>query len=119
MYIDGCPNWKIADQRLSELVAERPDVSVNRRRVETAEEAERLGFRGSPSILVDGTDAFAAPDAPAGLACRVYATSEGLAGAPTLEQLRDVVARGAPCNEGKALGRAGRVTRSSTASVHG
>lgn len=48
----------------------------------------RLGFSGSPTILVDGQDPFADQDAPIGLACRLYATEEGLQGAPTIAQLR-------------------------------
>jgi glutaredoxin len=88
LYFDDCPNWKVADQRLTAIAAERRDVVVTRHRVETMEEAERLGFHGSPSILVDGIDVFAAPDAVGGLSCRVYRTPEGLAGAPTTEQLR-------------------------------
>ena len=89
-YFDGCPNWKLADQRLTEIAAERPDVTLARHVVDTVEEAERVGFRGSPSILVDGVDVFAAGDAGIGLACRVYLTPDGPAGAPTLEQLRAV-----------------------------
>lgn len=88
VYFDDCPNWKIADQRLATIAADDADVSVRHHRVETLEEAERLGFHGSPSILVDGVDAFAEPGAGVGLACRVYRTPDGLAGAPTLEQLR-------------------------------
>jgi hypothetical protein len=88
LYFDDCPNWKIADQRLATIAADHADVIVRHHRVETAEEAERLGFHGSPSILVDGVDAFAEPNAGVGLSCRVYRTPDGLAGAPTLEQLR-------------------------------
>ena len=88
LYFDDCPNWKIADQRLATITADHADVTVRRHRVETIEEAERLGFHGSPSVLVDGVDAFAEPGAGVGLSCRVYRTPEGLAGAPTLEQLR-------------------------------
>ena len=98
LYFDGCPNWKVADERLAAIAAERPNVVVRRHRVETVEEAERLGFHGSPSILVDGVDVFAEPGAGVGLSCRVYRTPDGLAGAPTLEQLRnalDVAAEGA------------------------
>ncbi len=94
LYFDGCPNWKLADQRLAQIAAEHPEIRVTRQRVETVEDAERIGFHGSPSILVDGVDVFAGPDAGVGLACRVYATPDGLAGAPTLEQLR-VLVRGA------------------------
>jgi hypothetical protein len=91
LYLDGCPNWKVAEQRLSEIAAERPDITVTRHLVDTIEEAERVGFHGSPSILVNGVDAFADRDAGIGLACRVYATPGGPAGAPTLEQLRAVL----------------------------
>ena len=88
LYFDDCPNWKIADQRLAAAAADRADITVTRCRVETIEETERVGFHGSPSILVDGVDAFAEPGAGVGLSCRVYRTPDGLAGAPTVEQLR-------------------------------
>lgn len=91
LYFDGCPHWRVADRRLAAIAAERPDVAVSRHRVETVEEAERLGFHGSPSILVDGVDPFARPDAGVGLSCRIYSTPEGLAGAPTVGQLRAVL----------------------------
>ncbi len=88
LYFDGCPSWRVADERLAVLSAERPDVVVTRRVVDTPEEAERTGFLGSPSILVEGVDVFAEPGAQVGLSCRRYPTPEGYAGAPTLEQLR-------------------------------
>ena len=92
LYFDDCPNWKIADQRLAAIAAERTDLTVTRHLVDTLEEAERVGFHGSPSILVDGVDVFAEPGAGVGLSCRVYRTPDGLAGAPTLEQLRAALA---------------------------
>lgn len=91
LYFDGCPSWQAADERLTVLTAERPDVTVTRRVVDTPEEAERTGFLGSPSILVDGVDAFAEPGAQVGLTCRRYPTPDGYDGAPTLEQLRAVL----------------------------
>jgi len=57
-------------------------------RVETAEDAERLRFIGSPTILLDGRDPFARAEATFGLTCRVYETPYGLAGSPTPEQVR-------------------------------
>lgn len=92
LYFDGCPHWKVADRRLARLADESPTLHVTRHRVTTAEEAERTGFRGSPSILLDGVDAFADADSPAGLSCRLYQTPDGPAGSPTLEQLRQVLA---------------------------
>lgn len=88
LYFNDCPNWKVADQRLATIAAANADVTVMRHRVKTLEEAERLSFHGSPSILVDGVDVFAGPDAGVGLSCRVYRTPDGLAGAPSIEQLR-------------------------------
>ena len=64
---------------------------IERRRVETIEDAEATGFRGSPSIMVDGVDLFAHADIPVGLSCRLYQTADGFAGSPTLDQLRDVI----------------------------
>lgn len=92
LYFDDCPNWRVADERLAAIAAERADLKVTRHLVDTLEEAERVGFHGSPSILVDGVDVFAEPDAGVGLSCRVYRTPEGLAGAPTMEQLRAALA---------------------------
>lgn len=87
-YFDGCPNWKIADERLMLLAAERPEIVVKRQTVDTVEEAEQVGFHGSPSILINGVDVFADASTPVGLVCRRYMIEEGPAGAPTLEQVR-------------------------------
>lgn len=92
LYFEDCPNWRIADERLAVIAAERPDVTVTRHVVETPEEAERTGFLGSPSIQVDGVDLFAEPGAQVGLSCRRYSTPCGHEGAPTLQQLRAVLA---------------------------
>jgi hypothetical protein len=90
LYFDGCPSWELADQRLDELAGEL-DLVVTRQKVETPEAAEQWSFRGSPTILVDGHDVFAVGDEPVGLSCRIYETPDGPAGAPTLQQLRQVV----------------------------
>ena len=91
LYFDDCPNWLETDQHLRALAAEHPELVVERRLVETAEDAEATRFRGSPSIIVDGVDPFADADAPVGLSCRMYQTADGRAGSPTLEQLRAVI----------------------------
>lgn len=90
-YFDGCPNWEALDRRLAELLDRRSDVRVSRQLVDTVEDAERLGFHGSPTVLVDGVDPFADEHAPAGLACRVFRTPAGLAGSPTVDQLREAI----------------------------
>jgi hypothetical protein len=94
LYFDGCPNWETTDAHLRILAGERPDLRVTRRLVTTPEDAQATGFRGSPSVLVNGIDAFADPDAPVGLTCRVFQTPDGPAGSPTLAQLHEVLDNG-------------------------
>lgn len=88
LYFEDCPNWLVADKNLQTLAAEDSRITVERRIVDTIEDAEATRFRGSPSVIVDGVDLFADPDAPVGLSCRIYQTPDGLAGSPTLQQLR-------------------------------
>ena len=90
LYFDGCPSWQLADRRLRALAGEY-GFEIAYRKVETPEAAEELGFRGSPTVLVDGQDPFAEGDEPFGLSCRIYQTPDGPAGAPTLAQLREVI----------------------------
>ena len=91
LYVDGCPNWTVTDERLRALAGELAfDIAYEK--IETPQRAEAVQFRGSPTVLVDGRDPFAADDAPVGLSCRLYVTPDGLAGAPTLEQLREALA---------------------------
>jgi hypothetical protein len=89
-YFEGCPNWRIAEERLRAALADTgaADAMITLERVETHEQARRLGFRGSPTVLIDDRDPFADERADIGLACRIYATAEGLQGAPSLDQLR-------------------------------
>lgn len=95
LYFDDCPNWQVADARLKEAlggIGADPD-AINYQQVTTVEQAAALGFRGSPTILVDGQDPFAEPAAATGLGCRIYRTEAGTQPAPTVEQLRSVLSR--------------------------
>ncbi len=91
-HFDGCPHWRMADERLRTLAGEI-GFELSHEMIDTPEAAEDAGFRGSPTILVDGVDPFAEGDEPVGLSCRVYDTPDGPAGAPTLDQLREVLTR--------------------------
>ncbi len=91
LYFEDCPNWQTVEGHLELLAREMPDLRLSRHLVDTAEEAERVGFAGSPSVLIDGIDPFAEPTSPAGLSCRMYQTPAGPAGSPTLDQLRMVL----------------------------
>jgi hypothetical protein len=92
-YFDDCPSWRTAEERVRAVLADlgRSDVRPLLERVATPEDADRLRFVGSPTILVNGRDPFAGPGREYGLSCRVYETPEGFAGAPTTEQIREAL----------------------------
>ena len=93
-YFDGCPNWKVADERLKQVLAQQPTGGeLGYEKVETPADAEQLGFQGSPTVLIDGLDPFSEKDAPVGLSCRVYRTERGIEGAPSVEQLEAALRR--------------------------
>lgn len=88
-YFQGCPNVSLVTERLA---AAGVDSSVVRFvEVASQTDAEAIGFRGSPTVLVDHEDRFAAASAPAGFACRVYRTDSGFEGAPSVAQLQAVI----------------------------
>ena len=93
LYFNGCPNRESAEAWLREALARlgRTDATLTRRRVTSEAQAEALGFRGSPTILVDGRDPFAEAGAPVGLSCRVYRGAGGVSGAPTVDELLEVL----------------------------
>jgi hypothetical protein len=59
-YFDGCPHWRILYDRLRQVLREEGLVSVEPvlEQVTTPEDAERLRFVGSPTILIEGRDPF-------------------------------------------------------------
>uniref|UniRef100_A1UQ22 Putative alkylmercury lyase n=1 Tax=Mycobacterium sp. (strain KMS) TaxID=189918 RepID=A1UQ22_MYCSK len=91
VYFDGCPNWQEAGARAGEAAAGLAAVEIVYRRVSTDEEAAALPFAGSPTILIDGTDAFDDAVPVRNLACRVYLTDAGLRGLPTVTQLTEAL----------------------------
>ena len=55
--------------------------------ITSQDEAQKRGFVGSPTILIDGVDPFAVPGTSPAVACRVYVTPGGLSGVPPLDGL--------------------------------
>ena len=86
-YFEDCPHWRDAEAALLSLQAEF-GFDLAYRTIDSAEAAAAYGFRGSPSITVDGADLFASPGQPVGFTCRRYETPAGPAGSPTIDQLR-------------------------------
>jgi hypothetical protein len=94
LYFDGCPNWTLARDRLREVMrrAGLDERSLTYRKVATPEDADAVGFRGSPTILIDGRDPFGGASAAVSFACRLYQTPAGPDGAPSTDQLLAVLA---------------------------
>ena len=85
LYFDGCPNHDELLPHLRELLTQAGvDATIELRRVETVEDAERERFLGSPTVRIDGRDVD--PGAKArddyGMKCRLYAAEAGLRGTP-------------------------------------
>jgi hypothetical protein len=94
LYVADCPNVGLARQRLdAALQASGLDVEVQETEVADAETAERVGMRGSPTIVIDGRDAVPSGAPVGSLSCRLYATDAGTQGAPTVDQLATALAR--------------------------
>lgn len=91
-YFPGCPNWETVAADIREMIEQQNlDASLHLQLIDTPRAAEESGFRGSPTVLINGTDPFSDPNAPVGLSCRVYLTPNGLAGSPTPDQLLDAI----------------------------
>jgi len=93
-YFEGCPGWQTAADRLREALrsAGMGELEIQLQKVATPEEAERVGFGGSPTILFDSVDLFADTSPSVGYACRLYRTTAGTEGAPSFSQLTERLA---------------------------
>jgi len=99
LYFDGCPSWQSGLENLkAALQAEGLEADIRLVRVEDDTEAARLKFLGSPSFQVDGLDLWTEERERYNLSCRIYNTSQGMRGAPTMEMLREKVRTQSPKN---------------------
>lgn len=87
--VPDCPNGPTLLDPLAEALAEHPGTRLVRHVVQDEAEASKLGMHGSPTLLINGVDPFAAPGTPASLSCRVYRDETGQSqDAPSLAALR-------------------------------
>jgi hypothetical protein len=94
LYFEGCPNHAATVAAVREaLKAERRSVEVQEVEVRTPEEAESLGFLGSPTVRIDGLDI--EPEARTsksyGSGCRTYVEGSARTGAPSVDLIRRAV----------------------------
>ncbi len=94
LFVSDCPNEAAAAELIRTAVADtRVQATVTRTIIASQDQAQQRGFVGSPTILLNGSDPFARPDAPAALSCRLYSTPDGLRGVPALQALREALKR--------------------------
>lgn len=91
--VPACPNAAAFEERLASVLAEHPGAVVVRRMIADEREAAQTGMHGSPTLLVNGADPFAAPGQPPSLSCRLYRDASGRTGpAPSVQALRQALA---------------------------
>ena len=93
LVVPDCPHRAAAVGLVRELLDELR-LSTTQIRIgviDTAAEAVRRGFAGSPTILVDGVDPFAELGQPAALACRIYRGEAGAGPLPDKQALRRIL----------------------------
>lgn len=87
-HVADCPGSALLKERLAGLTAED---TVSFELIATTEDAARVGFYGSPTILIDGTDPFPIAATSPGLSCRLYRTEQGAEPAPSAFHLREAL----------------------------
>ncbi len=89
LYFDDCPSWEKVMADLETIRKEKIlEFSINLVNVKSDEEASKLKFLGSPSIQIDGVDLWPDDRPTYAMNCRMYQTSNGLRGWPSLEMIR-------------------------------
>lgn len=94
LYFEGCPNHVAAREGV-ERIANDLGLTIELRlvNIETADDAARLRFLGSPTVRVNGGDVEPGSDQRTDFvrACRVYRTDSGLRGQPDEAWVRDAL----------------------------
>lgn len=87
-YFEGCPNHIVMQNNISEAIKGLKDkIDLFKILVEDEATAKQVGFRGSPTLLIDGEDinGMPAPDHPK-LACRFYPN-----GIPSSNEIKKII----------------------------
>ncbi|MEE8168304.1 MAG: DUF2703 domain-containing protein [Candidatus Hydrothermarchaeales archaeon] len=90
LYFDDCPNYKKTLEDVNELLKqEGVEAEIAMIRIETQEEAEKLGFLGSPTLRIAGKDVDekSRDSKEFGLKCRIYLVGDKILGSPPREMI--------------------------------
>ena len=93
--VTECPHREMTLDRVRQALdgVGASQVVVTERVIDDPETAAAAGMHGSPTVLIDGHDPFAAPGVEASVSCRLYPAVSGFDGAPTVDDLIVAVAR--------------------------
>ncbi|MEV4158249.1 organomercurial lyase [Nocardia salmonicida] len=93
LQVTDCPNVAVLEQRLHQATADTGiETQIVHRVIDDPDQAAEAGMTGSPTLLVEGRDPFAAPGQTPSISCRLYRTSAGaIDGAPSVAALREVL----------------------------
>ena len=91
--VEDCPHLEQARRDLESVlrsgIIETPIQLIF---VTSPDDAEFLGFQGSPTIRINGDDVVLQPQLPVALACRVYRATDGRTlGSPPIESIRSAI----------------------------
>ena len=91
--VEDCPHLEQARRDLeSSLRTGIIEVPIQLIFVSSLDDAEFLGFQGSPTIRVNGDDVIPQPELPVALACRVYRDADGRTlGSPPIESIQSAI----------------------------
>ena len=88
-YFTGCPSYIKTLENLKEILAEKKiKAQLELINVKSPQEAQRLGFQGSPSIRIDGTDLDGKKEGYS-FNCRLYKINNQLTGIPSKEYISE------------------------------
>lgn len=91
--VEDCPHLEQARRDLESVLGGGIiEVPVQLIFVSGPDDAEFLGFQGSPTIRINGEDVVPQPELPVAFGCRIYRDAEGRAhGSPPIESIRAAI----------------------------
>ncbi|WP_253847339.1 alkylmercury lyase [Mycobacterium gordonae] len=78
LQVRDCPNVPVLEERIRQATADQElDDEITHRVIDDPATASAAGMTGSPTLLVDGHDPFAAPGHLPSVSCRLYESENG------------------------------------------
>jgi hypothetical protein len=91
--VEDCPHLEQARRDLDAVLRQGIiEIPIQLIFVTGQEDAEFLGFQGSPTIRINGQDVVSQPELPIALGCRIYRDADGkTVGSPPIEAIQAAV----------------------------